>query len=38
MEFSETPPLQPIVPGYQVHILDPAQLDLLKSATLQVLE
>ena len=38
MNFSETPPLQPIIPGYQVHILDPGQLDMLKSATLQVLE
>jgi trimethylamine--corrinoid protein Co-methyltransferase len=38
MEYTETPPLQPVVPGYHVHVLDPEQLDLLKSATLQVLE
>lgn len=38
MEYSETPPLQPIIPGYHVHVLDPGQLELLKSATLQVLE
>ena len=35
---SETPELQPIVPGYHVRILSDEQLDELKSATLEVLE
>ncbi len=36
--MSETPPLQPIVPGYHVNILSQAQLDQLQSATLEILE
>ena len=35
---SETPPLQPIVPAYHVHILEEKQLDQLQSATLEILE
>ena len=36
--FSETPPLQPIKPGYHVNILDDGQLGTLKEATLEILE
>jgi trimethylamine--corrinoid protein Co-methyltransferase len=36
--ISETPPLQPIVPAYQVNILSDDQLDQLQSATLEILE
>jgi trimethylamine---corrinoid protein Co-methyltransferase len=35
---SDTPALQPIVPGYHAHILEDAQLDTLQAATLEILE
>jgi trimethylamine--corrinoid protein Co-methyltransferase len=35
---SETPPLQPVVPAYHVHVLDENQLRQLQDATLSVLE
>jgi len=35
---SETPLLQPIIPGYHVQILEDEQLDQLQSATLEILE
>jgi trimethylamine---corrinoid protein Co-methyltransferase len=35
---SETPSLQPIIPGYHVRILEDEQLDQLQSATLEILE
>ena len=35
---SETPPLQPIIPAYHLEILSQAQLDVLQSATLEILE
>ncbi len=35
---NETPPLQPIVPGYHVNILEDEQLDQLQAATLEILE
>ncbi|NJD60790.1 MAG: hypothetical protein FIA98_15460 [Anaerolineae bacterium] len=35
---SETPALQPIVPGYHVNILDERQLNELQAATLEILE
>ena len=38
MTCSETPPLEPVVPAYQVRILTDAQLDRLKSATLELLQ
>jgi trimethylamine--corrinoid protein Co-methyltransferase len=38
MTYSETPPLQPIVPSYHLRILSDEQLDQLKSATLKILE
>ncbi len=36
-EISKTPELQPIVPGYHVHILSDEQLGQFKSATLEIL-
>jgi trimethylamine:corrinoid methyltransferase-like protein len=36
--ISDTPALQPIIPAFQAHILDDAQLDTLQCATLEVLE
>ena len=36
--FSETPPLQPIIPAYHLEILSRAQLDQLQGATLEILE
>jgi trimethylamine--corrinoid protein Co-methyltransferase len=36
--FTETPPLQPIVPAYHLDMLSKAQLDQLQSATLEILE
>jgi len=38
MTYSETPSLQPIVPGYHLRILSDEQLAQLKSATLEILE
>jgi trimethylamine--corrinoid protein Co-methyltransferase len=38
MTYSETPQLQPIVPSYRLRILSDEQLQLLKSATLEILE
>jgi len=38
MAYSETPPLQPIVPSYHLRILSDEQLGQLKSATLKILE
>jgi trimethylamine---corrinoid protein Co-methyltransferase len=35
---TETPPLQPITPGYRVNILGAEQLDQLQAATLEILE
>lgn len=35
---SETPPLQPIIPGYSVKILEAQQLDQLQAATLEILD
>lgn len=35
--YSPTPPLQPIVPGYHVRILTDEQLEIFKSATLEIL-
>jgi trimethylamine--corrinoid protein Co-methyltransferase len=35
---SETPPLEPIVPSYYVHVLQPEQLAELRQATLEILE
>jgi trimethylamine--corrinoid protein Co-methyltransferase len=37
MEFSETPALTPIVPGYRLRILTDSQLDTLQEHTLEVL-
>jgi trimethylamine--corrinoid protein Co-methyltransferase len=34
----ETPPLQPIVPGYRLRVLSDEQLEVLQSATLEILE
>ena len=36
--FTETPPLQPIIPAYHLEMLSQAQLDQLQSATLEILE
>ena len=38
MEFSETPKLQPITPGYHLQILGDGQINELKSATLEILQ
>jgi trimethylamine--corrinoid protein Co-methyltransferase len=38
MNYSETPPLEPIVPSYHMRILSDGQLEQLQSATLQILE
>ncbi len=37
-EFSPTPPLQPIVPGYHLRVLSDEQLAGFKAATLEILE
>jgi trimethylamine--corrinoid protein Co-methyltransferase len=36
--YSETPPLQPIVPAYRLRILSDEQLERFRSATLEILE
>jgi trimethylamine--corrinoid protein Co-methyltransferase len=36
--FTETPPLQPIVPAYHLEMLSQTQLDQLQAATLEILE
>ena len=36
--YSETPPLEPIVPAYQIKILSDKQLDQFKSSTFEILE
>jgi trimethylamine--corrinoid protein Co-methyltransferase len=36
--YSETPPIQPIVPGYKIRILSDERLDQFQSATLEILE
>lgn len=36
--FTETPPLEPIVPGYKIRILSDEQLAQFKSATFEILE
>ena len=38
MSYSETPELQPIVPGYHLSIFSEGQLEELKSATVEVLK
>jgi trimethylamine--corrinoid protein Co-methyltransferase len=38
MFFNETPLLQPIVPAYHIRVLSDEQLEILRSATLDILE
>lgn len=38
MKYDQTPPLQPLVPGYRLRILSDEQLSTLRAATLDILE
>lgn len=36
--FDKTPPIEPIVPAYQIHLLDDKQLEQFRSGTFEILE